>query len=322
MPDPLEPQLHTILDFDRIIKVETIQSLWSGYGSLDRVILKGYEQEAVIVKDIRSLQGADHPRGWNSDVGHQRKLRSYEVEAHWYQHFNHKTDDACRTPSLLGYTKFDDRTLLVLEDLDVAGYHLRKQTLNENELHACLDWLATFHARFIGDGAEGLWPIGTYWQLDTRQSEWAAMPNSPLKNQAKAIHQKLNAAQFQTLVHGDAKYANFCFSPTGEVAAVDFQYVGKGCGIKDVAYLLSCIEGGIRDQKQEARLLDRYFSTLRDCLRKDAPGINFSALETEWQVLYPFAWADFERFLQGWAPGHWKSTAYAQEQVAKTFSSL
>jgi len=40
-------------------------------------------------------------------------------------------------------------------------------------------------------------------------------------------------------VHGDAKLANFCFSRDGKkVAAVDFQYVDGGCGMKDLSRII------------------------------------------------------------------------------------
>ena len=67
--------------------------------------------------------------------------------------------------------------------------------------------------------------------------------------EAPELDRRLRAARFQTLVHGDAKPANFCFDARrGAVAAVDFQYVGGGCGMKDVAYLLS----GEREDKADA----------------------------------------------------------------------
>ena len=34
-------------------------------------------------------------------------------------------------------------------------------------------------------------------------------------------------------------------------------------------------------------------------------------IETEWRPLYPVAWADFERFMLGWSPGHRKLTDYS-----------
>jgi hypothetical protein len=70
------------------------------------------------------------------------------------------------------------------------------------------------------------------------------------------------------------------------VAAVDFQYVGGGCGMKDVAYLLD-----------DDRELDFYFSELRNRLSED---VDADALETEWRELFPVARLDYERFLDGW----------------------
>jgi thiamine kinase-like enzyme len=63
-----------------------------------------------------------------------------------------------------------------------------------------------------------------------------------LKEAAPVIDEKLNTCAYKTFVHGDAKLANFCFAPDGQVAGVDFQYVGGGCGMKDVAYFIgSCL---------------------------------------------------------------------------------
>ena len=104
-------------------------------------------------------------------------------------------------------------------------------------------WLAHFHATFMGETPDGLWEVGSYWHLDTRPDELEALDDVHLKQAAGEIDALLRAARFQTFVHGDAKLANFCFSEDGtQVAAVDFQYVGGGCGMKDVAYFIgSCL---------------------------------------------------------------------------------
>ncbi|MEO0606545.1 MAG: choline kinase, partial [Myxococcota bacterium] len=112
------------------------------------------------------------------------------------------------------------------------------------------------------------------------------------------------AAVPTTLVHGDAKVANFCFGDAG-VAAVDFQYVGGGCGLKDVAYFLgSCLDDAALRADAESWLV-HYFRRL------DVPDV-----ETAWRRVWPHAWADFERFLAGWAPDHWKRTGFAAEMTA------
>jgi aminoglycoside phosphotransferase (APT) family kinase protein len=105
----------------------------------------------------------------------------------------------------------------------------------------------------------------------------------------------LRSGRFQTIVHGDAKPDNFCFSDEGDrVASVDFQYPGGGPGIKDVAYLLYGTNA-----RDEPALLDRYFVSLRAQL--DEPfRSEADAIEREWRTLYPIAAEDFRRFLAGW----------------------
>ena len=107
----------------------------------------------------------------------------------------------------------------------------------------------------------------------------------------------------RTIVHGDAKLANFCFG-ANEGAAVDFQYVGGGCGMRDVAYLLA-------GEQDEQRLLDAYFAELAR-----------PEVEREWRPLYPIAVADFYRFLAGWAKDHWRSNRDAQRVMREVLRTL
>lgn len=196
---------------------------------------------------------------------------------------------------------------------NVSGHDLDflcRTGVKDGEMKACLRWLAHFHALFLGVAPENLWPVGTYWHLETRQDELEAMDHPQLKAAAGDIDGILSGCRFKTIVHGDAKLANFCFSPSGQdVAAVDFQYVGGGCGMKDVVYFLgSCMEEK-ECEKRVPGLLDYYFCELKQSVGKD---VDFSALEAEWREMFVFAWTDFHRFLLGWMPGHWKINRYSK----------
>ena len=68
---------------EELYEIEVIQDLWSGYGEIVRVGLTGADMKSVVVKHVKLGQG-DHPRGWNTDLSHQRKLKSYKVETEWY----------------------------------------------------------------------------------------------------------------------------------------------------------------------------------------------------------------------------------------------
>lgn len=285
--------------------LELIQKLWSGYGELSRVHT---DQGSVILKLIEFPEGADHPRGWATDIGHQRKKKSYQVEKCWYQNFDLSVTHA-RMANGLSFGNMGEKQYLLLEDLKNSGFE-RNHHPSWKEVEQCLSWLAHFHNNFLGKRPSGLWEIGTYWHLDTRPEELEVLDDRELKNAASLIDKKLNEARFQTIVHGDAKLSNFLFNGN-EAAAVDFQYVGGGIGVKDLAYFMSSIYEEDELEAKEEQCLDTYFRYLEN-----------PEVEKEWRELYPFAWCDFYRFLKGWSPGHWKINSYSEMMKERTLKCL
>lgn len=315
-----------ILDATQAIdirSVTTIQSLWSGYGSLERYELTGSQWSSVIVKHVRLPELSQHPRGWNTDFSHHRKLRSYQIETAWYQRWADHSNEHCRVPKTLGLEQQENSFIMILEDLSSNGFPSLVSNANWEHITACLKWLANFHATFLGKTPEQLWPVGTYWHLATRPDELAGMEEGALKQAASVLDDRLNEAPFQTFVHGDAKLANFCFSEDGkQVAAVDFQYVGGGCGMKDVAYFISSCLNEADCERYETDLLNIYFTELTTALAVHQPQINPSDVEVAWRPMYPIAWADFYRFLKGWSPGHWKIHAYSERIAREVIENL
>ena len=308
---------------ESISGTEVVQSLWSGYGQIVRCHLTGGAAPSVILKHVRWPDERAHPRGWTSDRSHQRKVQSYRVETAWYGRFAERCPEACRVPNCLAVEHRPDGVILLLEDLDAAGFAGRRRSVSDAEIDACLSWLANFHATFMGVQPEGLWPVGTYWHLATRPDELDALVDGPLKAAASELDRRLSSSPYQTFVHGDAKLANFCFRTDGKMAAaVDFQYIGGGCGMKDVAYFISSCFDEDECERRESTLLDRYFELLRDALERSGKAIDGNALEANWRALYPVAWTDFFRFLQGWSPGHWKAHRYSKRLASEVLASL
>ena len=289
-----------------------IQSVWSGYGELLRYHLTGGPMDSVVVKSVCPPD--------REGFAHRRKLRSYDVELAWYRDHASSLDDSCRIPQCFYAEARGGRWLFVLEDLDAAGFTVRTRDPSDAGLFACARWLARFHARFLQTPPDGVWPTGTYWHLATRPDELAAMAEGPLRDGANAIAGRLAQAQWQTWVHGDAKPVNFCFTESGgAVAGVDFQYLGGGVGVSDLAYLLAGCDASTTGRGQEV-----YFDALRRALaqRRDfEPAVDIDAVEREWRALYDWAWADYERFIAGWAPGR-RSLGHEQARVKAVLNKL
>ena len=107
---------------DRLMSLGVVQRLWSGYGSIERIGLEGTDVSSVIVKHVKPGSGK-HPRGWNTDLSHRRKLKSYQVETHWYERQDkHIAATHPRIPRCFGAKTDGDEVLIVLEDLDESGF--------------------------------------------------------------------------------------------------------------------------------------------------------------------------------------------------------
>lgn len=362
-PSQVIELIKQLLDDNSIVFQHQLQELWSGYGAIVRCLSVKHNKTYIVKVVSENTDGTPHPRGWNTSASHQRKLVSYQIEAHFYQHYSHLTDIDCYTPKLLAIKKLianekphkSDNLpagqLLVMEDLDALNYNHRVTTATWQHVQQGIKWLAYFHAKFMRtneDSAQfltlsssssssnecsetdGLWPIGSYWHLATRQDELAGMSHScvmscELKQAAARIDAQLNSACFQTIIHGDAKLENMCFNLKQQrVAAVDFQYVGHGVGVKDLAYFIGSAFNNDDLVAYEDKVLELYFEQLNRALKKYNKHtlINTEQLEAEYRLLYPLAWADFHRFLLGWNPKSWKVNDYMNHMSQKALSNL
>jgi hypothetical protein len=312
----LAEQIRALAGARGVRTARAVQRLWGGYGEILRVELEGADVPSVIVKHVEppSSREATEP----AERSRQRKLRSYQVEMAFYERYQPRCDAHCRVPRPLLCTVTPAGFLFVLEDLDHAGFAGRRSAVTERELEACLAWLARFHARFVSVAPEGVWSQGTYWHLATRPDELANVRDRALREAAPRIAQRLESCSHRTLLHGDAKLENFCFARDGlGVAAVDFQYTGGGAGIQDVAYLLGCALSPDRCERAAPAFVGFYFQALRAALAELAPAYDVDALESEWRELEPYAWADFHRFLAGWAPAEARRDGYGRRMLER-----
>ena len=112
-----------------------------------------------------------------------------------------------------------------------------------------------------------------------------------------------------TLMHGDWRADNLMMGDDGRMTVIDFQIVGTGVGIYDLAYFMSqSLEPEVRRASSET-LIDRYFATL------DGAGVSHDRerlmrifkLSTAWCLIYPVSnFANFDEL-----PDHMQALARA-----------
>lgn len=247
----------------------------------------------------------------------------------------------------------------------------KAEPLSVTQVHSALSWLARFHgeswaylpmgiddfilppldeARHRRDVGErtNLWRNGGYTYLATRRqeyvnleqnadSEWSDKLCCPIegsKSVAELVAEFLapRGRRFEVFVHGDVKSENMVSDHSGEkVAFFDFQYIGLGLGVSDLAKLLTC-------SVPLDQLLDAPTTTNGDAA---TPTIAYSMplcpgekalLQAYWAALQPFAerasvhyswelflrhWeaalVDWLRFQASW--GFWGNTGWLEARV-------
>lgn len=127
----------------------------------------------------------------------------------------------------------------------------------------------------------------------------------------------------QTLTHGDFKSANLLWNKEGRCCAYDFQYTGRGFGVRDVVYMLSSsvdidvleADGG------EQQLLKHYHSALLQQLSHN--GKADAGQRYSYEVMfaqYELCLLDYTRFMAGW--GFWGNGEWAGDRTREVLKRL
>jgi hypothetical protein len=187
-----------------------------------------------------------------------------------------------------------------------------------------------------------VWLNGGYTYLATRrkeyeglvmdkESEWNMVLTSRTRDEAQSIAERVAAflapavsmptqiERYQTLIHGDVKSENLFTSKSGEeVAFYDFQYVGLGLGVCDLAKLFTCsipldmlvanrnIPHELPMQDGERTLLERYWKKLKEAGMQE---YEWKIFEIHWEI----ALVDWLRFQASW--GFWGNTQWLEARV-------
>jgi len=297
---------------------EVITSLWSGCGEIARYKL---DEKSCVVKSINVPKHIEHPRIKQSQFAINRKQQSYEVEFTWYRDYSSLLPVQSRALECFNTINYKQLFALVFADFKEHGYD--NATCCPEHILAIIKWLAYLHAFNLDSQADGLWQQGNYWHLSTRPDEFEKITEDELKQAAPIIASKIQDCPFQTLIHGDAKLANFAINhQTLDVLGYDFQYVGKGIGTVDLMYFLgSCLDEKtlITDANKYTAL---YYEHLGDAINYFEKSCDAQSVIEQWQSLWPDAWADFYRFLVGWSPCHWKINSYMLNQYQAVIQKI
>ncbi|KAJ3498530.1 hypothetical protein NLG97_g1049 [Lecanicillium saksenae] len=200
--------------------------------------------------------------------------------------------------------------------------------------------IAEFEARESNPSLSprSIWLNGGYTYLATRQAEYASLASNSASEWSAAFCSSKGAASvaekvakfltprgrpFETFIHGDVKSENLFANESGDsVAFFDFQYVGIGLGVSDLAKLFTCsvplrmlvgrqdtLSREIPMQQEELGLLSQYHQLLTQHDTENRAKYDFTELQRHWET----ALVDWCRFQASW--GFWGNTRWLQGRV-------
>ncbi|KGO69815.1 Protein of unknown function DUF227 [Penicillium italicum] len=226
----------------------------------------------------------------------------------------------------------------------LAGFHSRSRGLLPASLGGyVLPPLEESSRRQNADKVvgSGLWLNGGYTYLATRGTEYASLAQDTDSEWSDALCKvsegsSLSVAEMVALfltpcgraiesyIHGDVKSENLFTTTNGDkVAFFDFQYVGLGLGVCDLAKLFTCsvplhmlVDGNGNMPEQlsmsdgERGLLERYrMSLLQDEESEESELYEWEAFKRHWET----ALVDWCRFQASW--GFWGNTEWLEARV-------
>ncbi|KAL2823235.1 hypothetical protein BDW59DRAFT_148876 [Aspergillus cavernicola] len=194
-----------------------------------------------------------------------------------------------------------------------------------------------------GNGGSRLWLNGGYTYLATRRREYLSLARDTDSEWSEALCRasegsSLSIAELAALfltpcgrsiesyIHGDVKSENLFTTTAGDnVAFFDFQYVGLGLGVCDLAKLFTCsiplrmlvdanepLSEQLTMRDEERRLLEQYRTTL---LQDQEPELYaWDTFKRHWET----ALVDWCRFQASW--GFWGNTEWLEARVRSIVS--
>lgn len=154
-----------------LISCKVLQSLWAGYGHICQVRAEqNCQPVSFILKHINPPTARTN--GNLPNEGHIRKILSYQVEQYFYTQLAPQMPEEISVATCLSSASpgsQSDSTAMLLSDLrqsfPVAGE--KRAELNETQVYAALEWLASFHG---------------FWWTMTAELKTSEMVRPPLEH--------------------------------------------------------------------------------------------------------------------------------------------